>query len=84
MFFVFPILYDISLLHICSSSVNICSSIIGSCSDSYILSFLIFFPPLIFLLFEMRCKFVLARLISCSSYKYIVHAILTLYLFCSR
>jgi hypothetical protein len=39
--------------------------------------FSIFSPPLIFLLFEMRCKFVLARLIRCSGYKYIVRAIIT-------
>jgi hypothetical protein len=94
MFVIFLILYDISLLHICSSSVNICSSIIGSYSDNcsylfwhfilflyfhfYILSFWIFFPPLIFLLFEMGCKFVLARIISCSGYKYLVRAIITI------
>jgi hypothetical protein len=35
------------------------------------------FPPLIILLFEMRCKFVLTRIISCSGYKYLVRAIIT-------
>jgi hypothetical protein len=34
MFVIFPIFYDFSLLHICSSSINICWAIIGSCSDS--------------------------------------------------
>jgi hypothetical protein len=28
-------------------------------------------------LFEMRCKFVLSRIISCSGYKYLVRAIIT-------
>jgi hypothetical protein len=39
--------------------------------------FLIFSQTLIFLLFEMRCKFILARIISCSGYKYLVWAIIT-------
>jgi hypothetical protein len=48
-----------------------------SISIFYILSFLIFSPPLILLLFETRCKFVLARIISCSGYKYVVRSIIT-------
>jgi hypothetical protein len=43
----------------------------------FILSFLIFSQSLIFLFYEMRCKFVLARIISISGYKYLVRAIIT-------
>jgi hypothetical protein len=42
----------------------------------YIVSFLIVFTPLIFLLFEMRCKFVIARIISCSGYENLVRAVI--------
>jgi hypothetical protein len=42
-------------------------------------SFLIFSRSLIFLFFEMRCKFVLARIISISDYKDLVRAIITTY-----
>jgi hypothetical protein len=48
-----------------------------SISICYILSFLIFVPLLILLLFEMRCKFALTIIISWSSYKYLVWAIKT-------
>jgi hypothetical protein len=30
-------------------------------------------------LFEMRCKFVLARIINCSGYKYLVRSIIKMY-----
>jgi hypothetical protein len=36
------------------------------------------FSPLIFLLFEIRCKFVLARIISCSGYKCLVRVVITI------
>jgi hypothetical protein len=45
----------------------------------YILSFFNIFPPLIFLLFEMRCNFVLVRTISCSGYKCLVWALITMF-----
>jgi hypothetical protein len=35
------------------------------------------FSSLMFLLLEMRCKFVLARVINCSGYKYLVRAMIT-------
>jgi hypothetical protein len=44
----------------------------------YILSFEIFSPPLILLLLEMRCKFVVVRIISCSGYKCFVRVIITI------
>jgi hypothetical protein len=37
------------------------------------------FPPLIFLLFEMKCKFVLGRIISCSGYNCLARVIITIW-----
>jgi hypothetical protein len=57
-------------------SFYLLSTLFVSICIFYILSFLIFFP-LIFLLFEMRCKVFLVIIISWSGYKYLVWAIIT-------
>jgi hypothetical protein len=58
--------YSISYFSLLFIYLFITFYFIFSCFHFFILSFLIFSPPLICLLFEMRCKFVLARMISCS------------------
>jgi hypothetical protein len=69
--FLISLLFFISFLYLFLLSTFFSISILYSV-------FFNIFSALIFLLFEIRCKFVLAIIISCAGYKYPIWAIITI------